>query len=213
MSGALRLLVTGFGAFGEHAENPSGLMARAVSGRVYHGVEVVAVEVPVTWSGAFAAIAAAVVAHSPEALLMLGVADRPTLCFETLGRNAQGSRADVLGHMPSGTRIDEASPDTLASTLPFARLRTGPLPVSDSSDAGDYLCNHVLFRALAELATPGPRGFVHVPPLPSSGSVHAVALETLLAAGEALVESLCAALAADLADPESEEPPCVPTCP
>ena len=46
MSGALRLLVTGFGAFGEHAENPSGLMARAVSGRVYHGVEVVAVEVP-----------------------------------------------------------------------------------------------------------------------------------------------------------------------
>lgn len=200
--GARTLLVTGFAPFGPHARNPSELIARAVDGSSVDGVEVVGRTLPVVWDAAFPALLAAVTEVRPSALLMLGVAQRPTLCFEVVARNVQGPREDTAGRLPDAGEVVPGGPARLTGRLPWSRLATGPLPAVYSSDAGDYLCNHLLYRALHDLPTLGVRGFVHVPPLLAAGentgepTPFGQPWPALEAAGRALVTSLAEALQA-----------------
>lgn len=199
---ATTLLVTGFAPFGPHARNPSGLIALAVDGLTPGGVAVVGRTLPVVWDAAFPVLAAAVAEVRPAALLMLGVAQRPTLCFEVLARNAQGPREDTAGRLPERPEVVPGGPARLAGRLPWSRLNTGPLSALYSSDAGDYLCNHLLYRALHDLPASMVRGFVHVPPLspddpdPGDATPFGQPWSLLEAAGRALVVSLAEALQA-----------------
>ncbi len=66
-----------------------------------------------------------------------------------------------------------AGPEALSSTLPVdrlaLRLSENGLPAVVTEDAGDYLCNHALYRSLLrerESARPRGVGFLHVPSLP-----------------------------------------------
>ncbi|MCK6570231.1 hypothetical protein L6V77_03880 [Myxococcota bacterium] len=188
------LLVTGFTAFAEHADNPAARLAQDLDGAVFDGVTVVGRTLPVTWDGAFDTLAAAVEFARPGALLMFGVAARPGLWFETLGRNVQGDRADARGCRPARAEIEPGGPPARLSRLPWSRLSGGPLPTQYSHDAGDYLCNHVLYRALGAFDRVPLRGFVHIPPLPDSGAPFAEPPERLLAAGRALAGSLARAI-------------------
>lgn len=191
---APRLLVTGFLPFGEHGVNPAASIAEAAHGQVFHGLEIVGVTVPVRWDEAFPAIEEAVRDVAPQALLMFGVANRPTFCFEVVARNTNGPKADASGRLPPAPEVVPGAPRQLTARLPFSRLSAGDAPVTYSDDAGDYLCNHVLFRALWSLPRLGVRGFVHVPPLPGSGLSCAMAWERLRAGGLALVTSLASTL-------------------
>jgi pyroglutamyl-peptidase len=189
------VLVTGFTAFAEHADNPAALIARDVDGAVFGDTRVVGRTLPVTWDGAFDALEAAVEFAAPAALLMLGVAARPGMWFETLGRNHQGDREDAAGRRPSRPEVEPGGPPARLARLPWSRLSGGPLTVTYSQDAGDYLCNHLLYRSLGAFEHVPLRGFVHVPPLPGSGAPHAEPPERLLAAGRALVARLARVLA------------------
>lgn len=188
------LLVTGFTAFAEHTDNPAARLAQDLDGAVFDGVTVVGRTLPVTWDGAFDTLAAAVACARPRALLMFGVAARPGIWFETLGRNFQGDRADTMGCRPARAEIEPGGPPVRLARLPWTRLSGGPLPVRYSRDAGDYLCNHVLYRALGAFDRVPLRGFVHIPPLPDSGAPFAEPNERLLAAGRALAGSLARVL-------------------
>src|SRR5437868_13340266 len=68
------LLVTGFGAFENYAENPSGDIAAAVDRRRVAGVRVVGLRVPVRWHEAWETVRGAAGQYRPRALLCLGVA-------------------------------------------------------------------------------------------------------------------------------------------
>lgn len=188
------LLVSGFTAFGPHEDNPAARIAAAVDGLRLPGVVVAGVTLPVVWRDAFPTLQRAVEACAPAALLMLGVADRPDVCFEVLARNVQGARVDASGALPEGAVVDAAGPGLLPGRLPWSRLSAAPLPVRYSNDAGDYLCNHLLYRAMASLPHVPVRGFVHIPPLPETGLATARPWSTLQAAGLCLVRSLAAAL-------------------
>jgi pyroglutamyl-peptidase len=198
------LLVTGFAPFGPHARNPSELIALAVDGSSVGDIGVVGRALPVVWDAAFPALLAAVSEVRPAALLMLGVAQRPTLCFEVVARNVQGPREDTAGRLPERAEVVPGGPRRLTGRLPWSRLETGPLPAVYSGDAGDYLCNHLLYRALHDLPTLGVRGFVHVPPLLGEGEGEGTDAPApfgqpwpvLEAAGRALVNSLAEALQA-----------------
>lgn len=157
------VLVTGFGPFPGVADNPSGQLARSVHGAVLHGVPVVGVELPTVWREAWATIEAAVEAHAPGALVMLGVAaDRDQVQIERVARNRNGMSADATGRLPDGQAVVSGAPATLATTLPWAELVGADVGTSD--DAGAYLCNNVFYRAVHGLGDRVPyRGFVHVP--------------------------------------------------
>ncbi len=144
--------MTGFGPFANITENPSWVLARQC------GLEAEELEV------SFGAVDKFFRELSPakfDALLMIGVAGRSRVQrLERFGRNQIGGFPDVTGVVQTGP-IDQDAPSKLRSTL----WETGHLVrpgTRFSTDAGTYLCNYALFRALQRF--PNNRvGFLHVP--------------------------------------------------
>jgi pyrrolidone-carboxylate peptidase len=151
----MRLLVTGFGPFGDSDDNPSAHLAQGC------GHPHVVLEV------AFVAVEEFLVeAKSREwdAWLMLGLASKsPTFRMEAVAHNWIGRTVDVRKEQWGPGPIDPKAPAQIHATLwaPIAQtLETQE--VSTTAHAGDYLCNYLLFRGLQEF----PRrrvGFLHVP--------------------------------------------------
>lgn len=169
-SAAGPVLVTGFGHFPGVDDNPSGRFARAVDGTTIDGVAVIGRVVPVEWRRAWPAIVEAVEAHRPAALLMYGVAvNRSQVEIERFAHNLTGASADAVGALPDSPRIVRDAPDRLDTTLPWEAL-LGP-QVGLSEDAGDYLCNYVMYMSVYTLCNRVPFcGFVHVPAHDSPGA-------------------------------------------
>lgn len=144
------ILITGFGPFGSVADDPSSRLA-ASSGLPHCilPVSYLRVEEELRTLEPF------------DTLLMMGVAarrSRPTL--ELLARNRIGRSPDVDG-MRGPSLIEPDGPPVMEATL-----GTGlslPPGIGASLDAGDYLCNYVLWRALRLFPT-AHVGFLHVPP-------------------------------------------------
>lgn len=152
--------MTGFGPFPGIADNPSGRFAREIDGAEVAGVAIVGRVVPVEWRAAWPAIVAHLDAERPDGLLMLGVArDRPQVEIELWGRNHNHAVLDAADELPPEPFVSPDGPPTRPSRLPIEAL-IGP-GIGRSADAGGYLCNHVLYRALE--AGPPCCGFVHVP--------------------------------------------------
>ena len=153
MSGGL--LVTGFTAFGVFAMNPSALLASSC-GRRFELIEV-------SYAAADAFLDRIRGDDTFDRLLMLGVsAQRRRLEIERCARNEIDAAPDVRGEARGPGPIEPAGPPTLATNL-FTGFSAPPECFSD--DAGCYLCNYVLYRALRLLAPRVRVGFVHVPPL------------------------------------------------
>jgi pyroglutamyl-peptidase len=146
----MSLLVTGFGSFLDHGENPSSVLAQCLGGQELE-VSYAAVDEFLDGLGAF------------DAWLQLGLAARATtMLYETVGRNFVGDVPDVRGVVAGPGVIDPMGPPALAATLWHARAVECE-DVRPSTDAGGYMCNYVLYRALSRW--PDRRiGFLHVPP-------------------------------------------------
>lgn len=148
----IRWLVTGYGPFAGVPYNHTGGLALSL------GTRAAVLEV------SYAAVDAFLERLDPDtfdAWLALGHDMRATkVKLETVGRNTKG-RPDVRGVSGGGEAIEPGGPPTCVS-----RLLSGcnPGPEYDVSDnAGDYLCNYVLFRAQRRFP-PKPVGFLHLPP-------------------------------------------------
>lgn len=151
------LLVTGFGQFGEVSVNPSALLARS-SGRRHEVLEV-----------SFQAVESFLRRYARrefDQLLMIGVADdEPVFRIELFGKNHVGPTPDVRGLTKGPGSISLRAPALIGSTLwrDYGFLSAGEF-WRPSIDAGDYLCNYALFRALQRF--PDRKvGFLHVPQL------------------------------------------------
>ena len=155
-----RVLVTGFEPFGEHATNPSALLAKSFDGVV----------LPVSYARAGDALRAAIDEADPDVVLCFGLADGDTtISVERFAHNIEEIDAiDNDGAPGSGAEIDPAGPLALRSTLPVdeivAALRDEGIPAAVSRDAGGYLCNHVFYVLMQTLDPKKIGGFIHVPP-------------------------------------------------
>jgi len=149
------MFITGFGPFGSVAKNPSATLARNLAAIFGCPIQVL----KVTYDSADEFFASGEASTSPT-LLMLGYADREALTPELVGRNLNGSTPDVSGLARPGI-ILPGRPEKLLSTLWNSQT---PLPpgMKFSDDAGSYLCNYALYRALA-LEKWAKVGFLHVP--------------------------------------------------
>ena len=172
-SAAAPILVTGFGAFPGVPDNPSERFARSVHGQIVAGRAIVGRVLPVEWRRAWPALLEAVDTHRPIALLMYGVArHRTQVEVERVARNRTAARVDAVGELPPAEHVLPDAPDALLTTLPWRAL-TGP-HVGTSDNAGDYLCNYVMFRSVHALCNHVPHcGFVHMPEHETPGA-HAV---------------------------------------
>lgn len=150
------IFVTGFGPFGQFDSNPSGWVAEEL-GQPF-------AVLPVSYA-AVDAFLDDFVPSDTSAWLMFGVSKHAArLTLEQVGRNRIGPHPDIAGWTLGPAILDCSGPPNLAATLWHLVPRSEIGEYGERSvDAGDYLCNYLLYRALSRF--PGlPIGFVHIPP-------------------------------------------------
>ena len=167
------ILLTGFGAFPGVATNATAALVPQLAERARARLEarVVAEILPTEWRRAPSRLALLVAEHAPTLALHFGVSHRARgIVIETLARNACAMEPDAAGELPLSPTLIGDGPRTLAASLPVTRIldRLGALglPASLSQDAGDYLCNALLYRSLScRTVAQGRRmaGFIHLP--------------------------------------------------
>lgn len=147
----MSVLVTGFQAFGDIAENPSVYLAEN-SGADFRLLEV-----------SYGAVDEFIASDAPagyDAWLMIGVHGKSdTLRLETVAKNWVGTSPDVRGVVGGPSRLDVSLPPQLGATL-WSDMEPGEA-CELTWDAGDYLCNYLFFKGLASY----PKveiGFLHV---------------------------------------------------
>lgn len=168
------VLVTGFGPFPGVEHNVSGDLAPALAAsarKSFSHVRFVSAVLPVDWRRTPTAVDRLFQRHRPAVSLHLGVARSATgFRLETQAHNACRPTIDSAGLLPPDEALIPAGAETRAATLPVttiaSRLAAEGLPVTVSRNAGGYLCNAVLYRALGHAASGRSAcriGFVHIP--------------------------------------------------
>ena len=90
------------------------------------------------------------------------------------GRRAAARRsrrsADNAGEVRRDPPISPDGPAAYFATLPIHRIvdaiKAAGIPAAISNSAGTFVCNHLMYTALARVKPPAIAGFVHVPFLP-----------------------------------------------
>ena len=166
------VLVTGFGAFEEVVDNPSGALAEALEGHRESGLEVCGRLLPVSFGRVGAALDAVLddLPRRPAAILCLGVQKQNWFRLESRARVQlpPDERFDVDG-APIPNEPLAADRDR-ATVLDVERLRealerAGAHDARVSDDAGGYVCEATYHHALRRADERGvPALFLHVPP-------------------------------------------------
>jgi len=173
------VLLTGFAPFDGETINPSFEIARRLDGATIAEHRVIAAKLPCEFGAAIVALREALDAHRPRLVLALGQADgRCDLSIERIAINMDDARIpDNAGRQPVDEAIVAGAPAAYFSTLPIkamvAGLRAKGIPSSVSQSAGTYVCNHVFFGLMHELAQGRQAlrgGFMHVPLLPEQAA-------------------------------------------
>jgi pyroglutamyl-peptidase len=192
-----RLLVTGFEPFGGADVNASQKLVEALVADPPEGFELTTAGLPVVWRRAADELARALESARPELVLCFGQADgRAQVEIERFALNFdEGS--DEAGEMRRA-EIDPGGPVAFRSSLHVDAvvdaLRAEGIPAAASRDAGGFLCNHVFYILMRDLAgRTGVRGgFVHVPLLPEQALDRAtptVPLATLVHAARTVLST------------------------
>lgn len=178
----MRLLLTGFEPFGGETVNPSADVARLLADDPPPGVELRTATLPVAFGPDVEAAWPLWDAFSPDLFLMLGQGGGPAIRIERYAHNLRREREMKEGKLvPCGhdAPILTGEPVAYETPLPVlaleAALREAGIPGVASRDAGDYVCNHLYYRALHRTETerlPVQALFLHLPFLPEQAARH-----------------------------------------
>ena len=206
----MNVLVTGFDPFGGEAVNPALEAIKKLDGKMVAGARVVTRELPTVRWKAIDGLKTAIREVQPALIIAIGQAGgRMDITPERVAINVDDFRiADNEGNQVVDERIAPDGPAAYWSTLPIkkivADLRAEGIPASVSNSAGTFICNHLFYGLMHELAAEGNvrrGGFIHIPYLPEQAAKltgqPSMALETI-------VRGLTAAIAASLTTAEDE---------
>lgn len=174
------VLVTGFEPFGADSINPSAMAAQALDGREVSGHRIVAAQLPTVFGAAIERLRELLLSHRPVLVVCTGQAGgRGAISLERVAINVNDARIpDNLGAQPVDTPVVDAAPAAYFTSLPIkamlATLLDAAINAEVSQTAGTFVCNHVFYGLMHELATRPELahtrgGFVHVPWLPGQG--------------------------------------------
>lgn len=193
------VLVTGFGPFADHADNPS---AQAVTRLVASWAPPAEVALrtavlPVSFRRAVDELESLIARHRPAVVVGVGLAaGAERIALERVAVNLADARIpDVDGAQPVDVPVLPGGPTALLATLPVKAVRAALGDAGITADlslsAGSYVCNAVMYAGLTRAGPGAPTGFVHVPPadvVPVGEVARAlgVLLDTVLAGGAEL---------------------------
>jgi pyroglutamyl-peptidase len=174
------VLITGFEPFGGEAINPSWMAAQALHGRVVAGHRLISARLPTAFGHAAQALRDLLHHHEPALVLCTGqAAGRAALSLERVAINIDDARIpDNTGAQPVDTPVVAGGPAAYFTSLPIKAMLVALIAeginAEVSQTAGTFVCNHVFYGLMHELATRHEfsrtrGGFVHVPWLPGQG--------------------------------------------
>ena len=172
----MRVLISGFEAFGGRDINPTALLVEALKNKeiqIPQGLLVDQILLPVVFQQSFHVLQNKINQFNPDVVIAFGqAAKRASIDLETIAVNKiDADIKDNQGMQPREQMINHLGEPSYASTLPVqgieAALKDAGLPVKLSKSAGTYVCNYVFYR-LMETNQDALRlcGFIHVPLLP-----------------------------------------------
>jgi len=173
-----RVLVTGYGPFGNTPVNPAEAVARALDGASIGGARVVGAVVPNVFFTVLDVVRTKIAEVRPDAVVMLGeYGGRSLITVERIAQNLNdGARyqlADNDGVVLQETLTAPDGPAAYYATLPIRAMvramRAAGVPADISDTAGTFGCNHLMYGCLHHIAVnrlPIRAGWVHLPHLP-----------------------------------------------
>lgn len=213
-----RIVVSGFEPFGGRSENASWTLAQEIK-KAFPSI--LNRQVPVVWGAPLKAIAAETMA--PDVWIAFGEGT-PKFKIEVLAHNQRGRFPDNEGLPPSTPNVIAEGPAEMKNTVDAAKLAAklsaAGFPTSESTNAGHYLCEEMLY-SLLHAQKENPKGFrlvlfIHLPvldkPVTSSGEsgqqpVSAkVDAKYLAAFGKQLITSLQEMKLITLPSPATRQP-------
>jgi len=169
-----KVLVTGFGAYAEETENPSGTIAWRLNGRRAGGHEICGVLLPVDTVEVRDALAAAILEKDHEVVVVTGVAPgRTAPALERIAVNVRDFPIpDIGGRIPIDEPVDAEGPAAYLNSLPIKAIlqgwRDAGIPGYVSNTAGTYLCNQTAYLAHHLSHARAARvGLIHLPTVPT----------------------------------------------
>jgi pyroglutamyl-peptidase len=185
--GRPKLLATGFGPFPGAAENPTEALARHLSEMPASAVGAATLEaivLPTDFRRGWSLLRATLARTAPDIVVHFGLSSRAAaLMVETRAkRRTDPAKPDCAGQFVKCGYAVRPGPEALAATFRahaiVAALNAAGHPAALSDDAGDYVCNFVLYRSLnAACGTARQVGFIHVPPIGRRGMTAARLIE------------------------------------
>ena len=174
------VLVTGFEPFGGESINPSWMAVQALHGRTVAGHRLIGAQLPTAFDRSLEVLRDLLHRHHPALVLCTGqAAGRAALSLERVAINVNDARIpDNAKAQPVDTPVVAGGPAAYFTSLPIkamlASLLAEGINAEVSQTAGTFVCNHVFYGLMHELATKhGLRrtrgGLIHVPWLPAQG--------------------------------------------
>lgn len=166
----MKYLVTGFEPFAGDSYNPTKAAIEVLVASWSGPEELVAEVMPVEFERAQQRIRFLIEEEKPDLVLCCGLnakIDTPEL--ERIAHNCMNaSIADNAGYRPEEVLIEEDGPEFLRSTLPVdhvvSSLNEQGVALRPSDDAGRYVCNATLYRALwSTRKSTTLAAFLHIP--------------------------------------------------
>ncbi|MFD0959670.1 pyroglutamyl-peptidase I [Paenibacillus chungangensis] len=187
------ILVTGFDPFGGDTVNPAWEAVRTLAEHKHADYRIVARLLPTVFDKSIRLLKQYMEEIDPDVILCVGQAGgRATFSVERIAVNVNDARIpDNEGKQPIDTPVVEDGPTGYWTTLPIkaiiSRLKEKGIPASISHTAGTFVCNHVFYGLMHEIAVakPGVKGgFIHIPYLPEQAAQHpgqpSMALDTIV---------------------------------
>jgi pyroglutamyl-peptidase len=164
---APRVLVTGFGDWGDHTDNVTAKLIHVLADKGMN-----AHVLPVDYRKAPEQLDALCDSLNPDIVLCLGMAYRAKgFRFEPkAGNKMHMGWKDEAGMLPSSPEVDPSGPPTYNTTLPVGALvralRAHHIPCEVSHETEDFICNQVFYHMMQRMKRESRTrmaGLVHIP--------------------------------------------------
>jgi pyroglutamyl-peptidase len=170
----MTVLLTGFEAYGGRSLNPSEEIVRSLDGVVIAGEQIQGRCLAVELRSIGPAIRAAIVESEPVLVVCMGLwPGEAMLRLERIAINQADFDLPDNAGLVAREPLDTGGPAAWSATVPLhairERLLAEGIPCHLSGTAGQFLCNAVMYHALAACAARAPAppaGLIHLPYLP-----------------------------------------------
>lgn len=172
----MRILISGFEAFGGRELNPTALLVSALHKQEISypdSLRVEAILLPVTFNASFLKLQEKIQIFNPDVIICFGqAAGRTGIELESVAFNRIDAEIkDNDGNRPLDQVISPTGAESYLSSLPLSgiegALKDEKISVKVSNSAGLFVCNYLFYRLMeTNQDTERLCGFIHVPLLP-----------------------------------------------